>query len=133
MPRREVVGAVEHDVGATNELRKIPGAKPLLQRHDRHFGIDRGERLARRLDLRPADRVGAVEDLPLEIGEVDLVAVGEGQAAEPGSGEIERSRAAEAARADDQRRGRAQLLLALDAELGEEDVTAVAEKLLVVQ
>jgi hypothetical protein len=104
-----------------------------LQRQDGHVGIHFLERPARRLDLRRADRPGAVQDLALQVGQVDLVAVGERQPADAGSGEVERRRAAEAARADDQRRGGAQPLLPLDAELGEEDVAAVAEKLLVVQ
>jgi hypothetical protein len=96
-----------------------------LQRQHDHLRIHRGERAARRFDLRLADRLRAVEDLPLQVGEIDLVAVGDGQAADAGSGEVERRRAAEAARADDQRVRRAQLLLPLDADLGEQDMAAV--------
>ena len=47
----------------------------LGQRRDPDFGIDRGERGARRLDLLPADRLGAVHDLALQVGEVHVVVV----------------------------------------------------------
>jgi hypothetical protein len=69
----------------------------------------------------------------LQVGEVDFVAVGDHQPADAGRGEVERGRAAEAARADDQRARCAQPLLALDPELGKKDMPAVPEKLLVVQ
>src|SRR5207249_11175492 len=50
-----------------------------------------------------------------------------------GGGEVERCRAAQAAGADDERGGSAQPLLAFDTDLGEKDVSAVPEELLVVQ
>jgi hypothetical protein len=71
--------------------------------------------------------------LPLQVGEIDLVGVGQRQPADSRRGEIEGRRAAEAAGADDQRARRAQPFLPLDADLGEQDVPAVAEELLVVQ
>ena len=73
------------------------------------------------------------EDLPLQVGQVDPVGVGEDQAAEAGCGEVERRRAAQAARADDERRSRSQPLLPLDSDLGEQDMAAIPEELLVVQ
>jgi hypothetical protein len=94
--------------------------------------IDSVERGARRVDLDRADVLGAVQDLALQVGEVDLVGVGQRQAADAGGGEVKRGGAAEAARADDERVGGAQLLLPLYPDLGKEDVPAVAEKLLVV-
>jgi hypothetical protein len=87
----------------------------------------------RGLDLHRADRLGAVEDLALQVGEVDLVAVGEDQPADARGREIQSRRTTEAARADDQRASRAQPLLSFDPQLGEKDVAAVAEELLVVQ
>ena len=47
--------------------------------------------------------------------------------------EVQRGRAAEPSRADDERARRAQSFLPLDAEFLEEDVPGVAEELLVVQ
>jgi hypothetical protein len=70
--------------------------------------------------------------LTLQIGEIDLVGVDDGQAADAGGSEVERRRAAEAAGTDYECRGVAQLLLPLDPDLGEEDMAAIAEKLVVV-
>jgi hypothetical protein len=67
-----------------------------------HVGIDGVQRGLRRFDLRRADRLGAVEDLALQVGEVDVVGVGDGQAADACRGEVKRGRATEAAGADDQ-------------------------------
>jgi hypothetical protein len=53
--------------------------------------------------------------------------------ADAGGGEIQRCRATEPACADDQRVRGAQLLLSFDPDLRQQDVPAVAEKLLVVQ
>jgi hypothetical protein len=102
-----------------------------VQRHDLDVGIDRLQRRLRGFDLHSADRVGAVEDLPLQVGEVDLVAVGDSQLADTRRSEIERGGAAEPARADYQRMCRSQPLLSFDPDLGEKDMAAVAEELLV--
>jgi hypothetical protein len=90
----------------------------LVQRHDRDVGIHRSQGRARGLDLDRADRIGAVEDLALQVGEVDLVGVGQGQPADARRGEVERRRAAKAARADDQRVGRTQPLLSFNPDFG---------------
>jgi hypothetical protein len=58
-----------------------------------NFGIECFERLARGFGLARADGVGAVEDLALQVGEVDLVGVGDGEALKARRGEIERRRA----------------------------------------
>jgi len=129
--RGEVVRAVEHDIGAGDELGKVFDS--LVQWHDFDVGVHRAERRARRLDLHGADRFRAVKDLPLQVGQVDLVGIRQRQLADSSGSEVERRRAAEAARADDQRARGAQLLLPLDPDLGEQDVPAVPEKLLVVQ
>ena len=71
-------------------------------------------------------------DLALQVTEVDLVGIGDGEAAEAGGREVERRGTAEAARADQERVRGTQLLLPLDPDFREEDVAAVAEKLLVV-
>ena len=100
---------------------------------DLDFRIDGVESGARGFDFAHPDRLGAVEDLALQVGEVDLVGVGQRQPPDPCGGEVERGRAAEAAGADDQRARRPQPFLPLDTDLGEQDVPAIAEELLVVQ
>jgi len=95
--------------------------------------IDRIERGARGVHLHRADGFAPIQDLPLEIRQVDLVGIDQREPADAGRGEVERCRAAQPARADDQRVRGAQLFLSFDPDLRQQDVPAVAEKLLVVQ
>jgi hypothetical protein len=131
--RGEVVRAVENDIVFREQLFDLIAFDARRDLDDFNFRVDGVESRARRFDFPRADRVGAIEDLPLQVGEIDLVGVGQRQPADARRGEIEGRRAAEAAGADDQRGCRAQPFLPLDADLGEQDVPAVAEELLVVQ
>ncbi len=89
-------------------------------------GIQRGEGLPARLDLWHADRLGAVQDLPLEIGEIDHVAVDEPDRADARRGQVEGRGRTQSAGADDQDLGLVQLLLPLAADIRQNDVPAVA-------
>jgi len=73
------------------------------EREEFDFRVERGKRRARGLHFLRADRVGAVEHLALEVGEIHLVGVGDGEAPDAAGGEIERRGAAQAASTDDQR------------------------------
>ena len=129
----EVVRAIEHHARPGHQGLQFVFRQLLRQNGNIDLRIQRAQIRARRIDLAFADILGSVEDLALQVGEIDRVRVGERDAAETGGGEIERCGAAEAAGADDQRMRRAQPLLSLDPDLGEKDVAAVAEELLVVQ
>ena len=83
-----------------------------------------------RVDLRDADAVGGVDDLALEVREVDHVVVDDAERADAGRREVERGRRAEAAGAEQEDLRVEQLLLALDADLGEQEVARVALALL---
>ena len=63
--------------------------------------------------------------------DVDDVEVDEAERADAGGGEIERGWRAEPARADEQHARALELLLPLETDLGEDEVAAVAEDLLV--
>jgi hypothetical protein len=114
------------------ERAELLGLDARRNRHHLDIGIRRAQRARGGKGLLRADRIGAVEDLALQVGEVDLVAIGEGQAPYAGGREIERGGTTESAGADDEDPGRTKLLLPLDTDLVEEDVPAVAEELLVV-
>ena len=77
-----------------------------------------------------ADVVVLVEDLALEVREVDDVEVDDADRADAGEREVERRRAAEAARADDQHLRLHELALTDGADLRHDDVPAVAVDLL---
>jgi len=83
------------------------------------------------LRLSSRRRVGAIQDLALQVGEIDLVGVGQRQPADARRGEIEGRRAAEPPR--DDRALPSAAVPAPRCDLGEQDVPAVAEELLVVQ
>ncbi len=72
--------------------------------------------------------VGArVQNLPLQVREVDDIGIGERDRAHAGRCKKLRDRRAEPAGADDERVRRRELLLRFDTELGQQDVTAIAE------
>jgi hypothetical protein len=131
--RGEVVRAVEDDIAFRDQFFDLIAFDARRDLDNFNFRVDRVESRACRFDFPRADRIGAIEDLPLQVGEIDLVGVGQRQPADARCREVEGRRAAEAAGADDQRGCRAQPFLPLDADLGEQDVPAVAEELLVVQ
>ncbi len=85
---------------------------------------------ARRVGLRLAERVGRVGDLALEVRLVDDVGVDDPERADAGGGEVERGGRAEAAGADQQDARVEQLQLALLADLGDQQVAAVARRAL---
>src|SRR5207237_8732643 len=62
--------------------------------------VERLDRALRGVDLRRAERVERVRDLPLQVRLVDDVGVDDPERSDPGGGEIERRRGAETARPD---------------------------------
>ena len=71
-----------------------------------------------------------MDHLALEVGEVDLVVVDDAQRAHPGGRQIQRRGRAQAAGSEQQHLGVEQLLLALGADLGNQQVARVALALL---
>jgi hypothetical protein len=94
-------------------------------------GLMPATRSARRHRLRLAERRDVVGDLPLQIGEVDPIAVDERDPADPGRAEEEGHRRAEPARADHQGVCRGEPRLALDADVVEQEVARVAQQVVV--
>ena len=129
--RREVVGAVDDHVPAVGEDPvDVLGGEPLLERHDLHVGVERLERPLRGADLRLAEPVGRVHDLALQVRLVDDVGVDDAERADAGGCEVERRGRAEPAGADEQDARVEQALLPFLADLGDEQVAAVARALL---
>ena len=133
VPRREVVGAIEDQIDAGDEIEKFASLHAPLKGTHLDLGIDGVQGRARGIDLLLAERLAAIEDLPLQVGEIDLVRIRDREAAHAARCEIKRRRTAEAACADDQGMSGAQPFLPLHPDFGEQDVAAIAEKLLVVQ
>ena len=81
-------------------------------------GVERGERLLRRVDLAVTDAIDVVQDLALQVRLVDDVHVDDAERADARGREVQRGRRAEAAGAEQQHLGVEQLQLALLADLG---------------
>ena len=73
-----------------------------------------------------------MQDLALQIGEIDGIAIGERDVPGAPRGEVHGRRRAQAAGADHQCMCGQQPFLALDAELGQQDMPAIAQQLVVV-
>ena len=128
--RREVVGAVHDHVPAVGEdAVDVLGGDALLVRHDLDVGVERLERLLRRVGLPVAEPLGRVRDLALQIRGVDAIVVDDADPADAGGGEIEAGGAAEASGADQEDARLEQLQLTLDADFGNQEVAAVARAL----
>ena len=98
-----------------------------MQRNDVCPGVETRQRVAAGRNLRPAYRVGDMQHLPLQVGQVDRIAIGQRQRAYTRCGEIHRRRRSKPASTNDQRTRIEQLLLAFDANLGEQDVARIAQ------
>ena len=128
--RREVVGAVDDHVPAlVEDPVDVVGGEPLTVGDDFHVRVQLANSPLRRLDLRLPERGRRVEHLTLEIRLVHEVVVHDPEAADACSAEVERSRRAEAAGADDEHVRGEEPLLARDADLRDQDVSAVADAL----
>ena len=127
---REVVGAVDHDVELGQDVDDVVGTEAQVEGDDVDVGVDQGDGLLRRVDLAVADAVHVVQDLALQVRLVDHVHVDDAEGAHTGGGQVERRGAAEATGTEEQDLGVEQLELAVDVDLGEQDVALVAVALL---
>jgi hypothetical protein len=126
---REVVGAVDDQVVALEDLHHVVVVEALLVQHDLDVRIGLGDRLLGRLRLRLPDVGLAVDDLALQVGLVHLVELRDAQGADAGRGEVEQRRAAETAGADDQDLGVLQPALPDHPDVGDDQVAAVTAHL----
>ena len=92
-------------------------------------GIERGEFLRGGVELLAADVVGGVDDLPLQVAGIHHVEIDEPQRADAGRSQIERQRRTESAGADAEHARSLQLLLALHAHFGQDQVPRVAREI----
>ena len=123
---REVVGAVDDQVVVLEDLEDVVVVEPHVVQDHLDERVDLGDRLPGRLGLRPADVGLPVDDLALQVRLVDLVELDDAERADAGGGEVEQRRAAQAARADDEHLGVLEPLLPGHADVGDDQVAAVA-------
>ena len=92
MPGCEVVAAVQHHVGRRDLLEQVMADQsPLNRDHlDAWIGLQQGQ--SPRLGLGPTHSLVRVQDLALQVGEIDGVAVGQHDSSDARAGQIQRSR-----------------------------------------
>ena len=73
-----------------------------------------------------------MNDLPLQVGQVDMVIVGQQQATDAGASQIQRRRATQPAHADDQYAAVEQALLTIHINLLQQYLAAVTQQLLII-
>ena len=124
----EVVGAVEDDVGGGEEGVDVGGDEVGDVGVDGDAGVESGDVAAGGFGFGESFAgVGLVEeDLALEIGGLDKVAVDEGERANAGAGEEAGGGGAGGAYSDNRNMGAKETLLAGGADGGEEDLAGVA-------
>jgi hypothetical protein len=122
----EIVAAVDHDVEGGHPLQRRGRGQPLGEALDRDLRVQRLQPGGGAVDLELAQRGGVVHHLALQVGQLDDVVVMQPDGADPGGGEIQQQRRAEAAGADHQHPRGQQLFLTLAADLGQQDVARIA-------
>jgi hypothetical protein len=89
--RREVVAAVDHHVVAVDERGGVGVREAPRHRLDVHVRVERGEPVARALDLGAPHVAGAVQHLPVQVAHVHLVVVDDAEVPDAGRREVERA------------------------------------------
>eukprot|EP00982_Pelagococcus_subviridis_P013624 31267-Pelagococcus_subviridis.AAC.10 len=128
VPRLHVVRAVEHDVVAADQVERVRGREPRLDRPHVASRVHRAQGCGRGGDLREPDRGLAMRDLTMDVRQLDDVRVRERDAPEPARDEVHRRGRAEAAEADDQNPCAMQRRLLERAEGRERDVPRVSRR-----
>ena len=127
---REVVGAVDDDVVARDDVDDVGGVEARVVGDDVDVGIEHREGLLGRVDLAIADAIDVVQHLALQVRRVDLVHVDDAERADARRGEIERGGRAEATRTEQQHLRLEKFHLTGDADLGQQQMPLVAVALL---
>src|SRR5581483_609747 len=122
--RGEIVGAVEHDVDARDRI----APRLFLAQLELHLAIERAQAIGSGVGLGAADIALCIEDLTLQIGQIDDVAIGDDEPADAGGREVLRSRAAEAAEPEHEDRRVAQHALSGDADFAQHDLSRVSRQ-----
>src|SRR5205085_12603809 len=90
VPGGEVVGAVDDDVVAVDDVEDVVGAETDVVGDDVDVRVQLRECLLGRVDLALADAIDVVQDLALQVRRVDDVHVDDAERPHTGGGEVHR-------------------------------------------
>src|SRR5208282_1438628 len=125
--RWEVVCAIDDNIVVFEQFEGIFAGQARFVAVDLDVGIQIVEALGSCFDLWPSDVSGAEQNLPLQIRKIDRIEIDQADAADSCSGEIESEWGPEAAGADAEDFRLLKLELPLHADLGHDQVAAVAQ------
>src|SRR5574337_1611381 len=123
---REIVGAIQHHVGTVQQRIDVGRGHALRQAFKVHARIQSVQRVRGGIELRHADAVIGVQDLPLQVAALDHVVVRDRQRADARRGEVELRRRTQPARAEHHDPRRFKFALARLAHLGQAQVARIA-------
>ena len=132
MARGKIIATVQDYVGAFDRLIQGITFKSCGDGLNQRFSIETRERFARGIDLGCPNAAGRMQDLALQVGEIDRVAVRKHEGPDARRCQVHRSGRAQPASTDHQRAGIQQALLTLHAEFGQQNVPRIAQQLRVV-
>jgi dienelactone hydrolase len=124
--RREVVGAVQHQVIPRYDRPGVGLIQPYRMGFDGQMRVQRRQMLRRRFDLGPAGVGGGKQHLALQVGQRDGVGVDQAQGPDPGGGQVEGGRRAQPPGPDHKNPCCLQLLLARSADLAQHQMAGVS-------
>lgn len=105
VPRDKVIATIEDDIGLGDALLQRFARKPLAHRDDFDVGINFQQGAARGNRFCDANGIISMNDLPLQIGEIDDIAIANRELADAAGGKVKRRRRPKAAGTDNQRLG----------------------------
>lgn len=123
---REIVRAIKDDLVGREELKRVFGGEAARMGDDFDVRIDRLQPLSGAYQLGGTDRVGVVQDLPVEIGVGHRVGIDESDGAHARRSQVEQGGGAEASASDAEDGTRFEPLLTGLSELGEHCLSQVA-------
>ena len=125
----EVVGAVQDQVVLLEQVDRVVRLQPDLVQPHLDQRVDLPDGVTRALGLGPADVGLPMDDLALQVRFVDDVELDDPDGPNAGRGEVQQRRRSQPACADDQHAGVLQPLLTVQAQVGDDQVAAVARDL----
>ena len=133
MTRGEIITAIDHDFDPSHGLIKQIAAQALADWDHPSLRVDLRKRDLRRSHFAQTDRALAMQNLALQVGRVDPVAIGDVQGANPRTGQIDRHGRAQATGPDDQNACLQQARLSLKPDLVEQQMARIAHQRRIIQ
>jgi hypothetical protein len=109
--RGHLIGAIDDEIELLENVRKVVCRKALVENLECYPGIPLFDSFGGDGDLAAAEICCAVDDLPMQVGEVDRIAVNEAQDPHARGGQGEGGRAPETSNADDEHPAASQTFL----------------------